>query len=50
MHLLDGEVGGHQQLMSGRNAEHGAVVADTCNQRFASAGLTLKGSAPDLFD
>jgi hypothetical protein len=38
MHLLDGEVGRHQQLVPPRNAQHRAVIADACHHRLPSAG------------
>ena len=40
MHLFDGEVGGHEQLVSRRNPQHRAVIADAGYHRLASAGRT----------
>jgi hypothetical protein len=38
VHILNGEVGGHQQLVSRRNAQHGAVIAYAGDQRRPAAG------------
>src|SRR5450755_434263 len=45
VNVLEGKVGGDQRLMSARNVEHGAVVADASDDLFAASS---GGSANSL--
>jgi hypothetical protein len=49
MHVLNGEVGGHQQVVPGRNAKHGAIIANAGDEGSAATGRPADSLDQSLF-